>query len=158
MNISHHKNIILIIIAALLIFFGYWFFFISKKDPAKNLNSSIGLTVQNPSSSNTQYDKDFVASLVGLNSVSLDTALFQSKAYQMLSYPEIPFLVNYSMETGRDNPFLPINFDNSSSQTSQTQVIIDNNPSVNSAPKNISTSTPAVKNNPSTPAPTPKKF
>lgn len=154
MNISNHKNTILIIIFVLLAFFGYWFFFLSKKDATQTTRANQSLKAQNPVASNTQYDKDFVTSLLGLNSVNLDVSIFQSKVYQALSYPEVPFVVNYSRDSGRENPFLPIGVDPARVQNVQTQTA--SAPSEAPAPV---TATPAAtpKTTPA-PTPTPKKF
>jgi Ca2+/Na+ antiporter len=120
MNIAKNKKIILILILLLLAFFGYWFFFLSKKDAQDSINQSNNQTNKNvkteTASSNTQYDKDFVTSLVGLNSVDLNISILSSKTYKAMNYPEKPFVVNYSMDAGRDNPFLPIGSDSSIGQ------------------------------------------
>lgn len=159
MNISNHKNTILIIILVLLAFFGYWFFFLSKKEATQSAQANQSLKAQTPVASNTQYDKEFVTSLLGLNSVNLDVSIFQSKVYQALSYPEVPFVVNYSRETGRDNPFLPIGVDPARAQNVQTQTVAPASTTVEPTPAQPAT-TP--KTNPTTPAPTPvptpKKF
>ncbi len=165
MNISNHKNTILIIIVVLLAFFGYWFFFLSKKDGSKPAQSGQGLTAQAPTAvAGTPYDKEFVTSLLGLNSVNLDASIFQSKVYQALSYPEIPFIVDYIRETGRANPFLPIGVDTVNSKVVETQVNV--NPSVPAAttttpaattPKTTPKVTPGSTPTP-TPAPKPKTF
>lgn len=120
MNIAKNKKIILILILLLFVFFGYWFFFLSKKDAQNSINQSSNQTNKNvkaeTSSSNTQYDKDFVTSLIGLNSVDLNISVLSSKTYNSLNYPDKPFVVNYSMDSGRDNPFLPIGYDGSKDQ------------------------------------------
>jgi len=154
MNISNHKKTILIIIAVLLAFFGYWFFFLSKKE-AVQPNTTGNLTTQAPDASNTQYDREFVTSLLGLNSVNLDVSIFQSKVYQALSYPEIPFVVNYTRETGRANPFLPIGVEpGSGAQTVTTQTNVTPAATTTS---NSTTTTPRGTGS-STPNPTPKTF
>ena len=171
MNISNHKNTILIIIIVLLAFFGYWFFFLSKKEATKTTSSRSGslTTTQAPAATagNTQYDKEFVTSLLGLNSVNLDVSIFQSKVYQALSYPEVPFVVNYSRESGRDNPFLPIGVDPIKAQNAQTQVNVNPTaapvtptPTPTPAPTNpVKTTAPTTPTAPiTTPAPKPKQF
>ncbi len=126
MNIYNHKNTILIIIIVLLAFFGYWFFFLSKKEAIKPNQPSRGLTAQAPAVvTSTPYDKEFVTSLLGLNSVSLDVSIFDSKVYQALSYPEIPFVVNYTRDAGRNNPFLPIGVDVVKPNDVKTQVNVN---------------------------------
>jgi len=153
MNIFKHKNKILIIIALMLVFFGYWFFFLSEEDAAGVANT--GLTSQSPAISNTQYDKDLVTSLLGLNNVRLDVSVIDSKVYKALSYPEIPFVVNYSRESGRNNPFLPIFFDNSinAGVNIPSQVNVNNTPVATST-----TNTPAATSTRTTPTPTPRVF
>ena len=161
MNISNHKNTLLITIAVLLAFFGYWFFFLSKKDAMPQAAQNGSLTAQAPAA-NKSYDKEFVTSLLGLNSVNLDVSLFKSKVYQALSYPEVPFVINYSRETGRDNPFLPIGVDVGKTQTVQTQV--NTNPaSATQTPASAvlapaSTTTPAKATSTAPVTPTAKKF
>lgn len=128
MNIANHKKSILIIIALLLAFFGYWYFFISKKDTStqntgqiKSTNTKAGAPV-----SGGIYSKEFVASLVGFNNVKLDVSIFESKEYKALNYPEKPFDINYSKESGRDNPFLPIGIEGRSFESAvqtQTQTV-----------------------------------
>ncbi len=147
MNISSHKNTILIIIAVLVVFFGYWFFFLSKKDASIDTQNTSALQAGTPAA-NTTYDKEFVTSLLGLNSVNLDVSIFQSKVYQALSYPEVPFVVNYSRDTGRDNPFLPIGIDATVNQTVQTQ----------NKPTETNTSPAPTTSSSTTPKPTPKTF
>ncbi len=154
MNISNHKNTILILIIVLLSFFGYWFFFLSKKDVTKTAQANQSLKTQTPLASNTQYDKEFVTSLLGLNSVNLDVSIFQSKVYQALSYPEVPFVVNYSRDTGRDNPFLPIGVDATRTQNVQTQTTVTPPP----APAVTQPATTPKTTPTPTPTPTSKKF
>lgn len=170
MNISNHKNTILIIIAVLLAFFGYWFFFLSKKDVNPKAAQNGNLVAQSPvAATNTTYDKEFVTSLLGLNSVNLDVSVFQSKVYQALSYPTVPFVVNYTTETGRGNPFLPIGIDTGKGQVStQTQTTESTaNPNPRLVPETVvseSHATTSVKapSKITTPAtstgPTPKRF
>lgn len=112
MNIANHKKTILLIIATLIIFFAYWYFFVSKKDTSTNEGVSLsGLTTGGPAVSGTKYDKDFVASLITLNSIKLDTSVFESNTYKALNFPETPFPENFFRESGRINPFLPIGID-----------------------------------------------
>ncbi|MBC7766993.1 hypothetical protein H7Y21_03310 [Arenimonas sp.] len=164
MNIFKHKNIILIIIIVLLAFFGYWFFFLSKKDAIQTKKPGQGLTTQaSPVSSNTPYDKEFVSSLLGLNSVNLDVSVFQSRVYQALSYPEIPFVVDYTRDAGRANPFLPIGVDavkNTNTSTQVNESDTNSNPSmvpVTNATDTAPVSVPARKTTTkTTPKSTPK--
>jgi hypothetical protein len=88
--------------------------------------------------------------------VTLDVRIFESKVYQALSYPQIPFVVNYSRESGRNNPFLPIGVDTGKAPTVQTQV--DVNPAT--APSQATTTPPTspAKAPTQTGTPTPKKF
>lgn len=162
MNISNNKKIILILIIILLAFFGYWFFFLSKKDAQNAINQSNNQTNQNVTaqtpSSNTQYDKDFVSSLIGLNSVNLDVSVLSSKTYKALNYPDKPFVVNYSMDSGRDNPFLPIGSDTAANSNIQSQ-----NKEIDNATSSTVTATTSniINNNTSTTTtvkPIPKKF
>lgn len=160
MNISNHKNTILIIIIVLLAFFGYWFFFLSKNEAIKPNQPSRGLTAQAPAvTTSTPYNKEFVTSLLGLNSVSLDVSIFESKVYQALSYPEIPFVVNYTRDAGRNNPFLPIGVDVVKKTNTPTQVNeSDTNPNPSMVPATNATDTAPVSVLPTktTPKNTPK--
>jgi len=172
MSISNHKNIILIIIITLLAFFGYWFLFLSKKDNSTNPLSQSGLTNASAPSATTEYDREFVTSLLGLSSVDLDVSVFESKVFKSLNYPEVPFTVNYFRESGRDNPFLPIGVDPSTTQSApQNQVnVVEDVPVVNtvlstpvstaSSTVNVSTSSPRVTppNTSTPPTPRPRSF
>jgi len=164
MNIVNHKKTILIIIVVLLAFFGYWYVFISKKDAdmssgTKSSNQNLKTQVN---VSNTPYDKEFVSSLLGLNSVSLDVSIFESKVYKALNYPEIPFVINYSTESGRNNPFLPIGVNSESVNTDifeQNDVDISTSSLIQSAPTISTPTNPGPKPALTTPpAPTPKRF
>lgn len=153
----NHKKTILILILVIVAFFTYWFFFISKTDSNQNTQNANQNVKAQGATSNPQYDKEFVSSLLGLSSVSLDVSILQSKVYKALNYPETPFVVNYSMESGRKNPFLPIGVDvsdnataNVKNQENTTEVA----PPVNESPvipPPATTSTTTVK-------PIPKKF
>jgi hypothetical protein len=172
MNILNHKKTILIIIAILILFFGYWFFFLSKTDTNSQSSSKNSLQPQSSSqvkTSGTPYDKEFVASLLGLNSVDINVSVFQSKVYQALSYPQVPFVVNYSRESGRDNPFLPIGIDSSNNapvlDQNKSGNNIDSTTTDSSSTVNISTTSnsvvkyPVKKQPQKTPIkPQPKKF
>lgn len=124
MNILNHKKTILIIIATLIAFFGYWYLFINQKDTSKQDTNQIKSSSAklNTLTTNNLYSKEFVSSLVGFNSVKLDISIFELNEYKALNYPEKPFDINYSKESGRDNPFLPIGTEGRSSINSlQTQ-------------------------------------
>ncbi len=159
MNIFNHKKIIFVLILIIIAFFAYWFLFVSKQDAQDNINQNTNQNNQNVipinKVSNTQYDKEFVGSLLGLNSVELDTSVFESKVYKSLNYPQTPFVVNYSRETGRTNPFLPINIEavtNTVEVNTQEKQVETKNPTdlnVSSTTINNSTTTkpnPKVKN------------
>jgi len=149
MNIIKNKKIILILILIIAIFFGYWFFYLSKKDVQEGADTNLKTQTK---SSNTQYDKEFVSSLIGLNSVNIDVSILQSKVYAVLNYPEQPFIVNYSMESGRNNPFLPIGFEGTGvrSETQSQTVAPAATTSVISDPVATSTATSTVKPRPKT--------
>ncbi len=169
MNISTHKNIILIIIVVLISFFGYWYFFISKKDSKNSQSSTSALTTQKPvdiSSSDAQYNKEFVSSLLGLNTVNIKTSIFKSKVYQALNYPEVPFVVNYSKETGRSNPFLPIGVDGSNGvqNTGNTQsknvsdTVLNTTSTSSTTTLNQNQNSSSTNNSTTTPKPSPRRF
>jgi hypothetical protein len=107
---------------------------------------------QTPNTSNTQYDKEFVSSLLGLNSVDLNVDIFQTKTYKALSYPEIPFVVNYSRESGRGNPFLPIGQESGS----VVKPVVQTKDASATTTVNTTPVTPPAAT--STPKATPKKF
>jgi flagellar basal body-associated protein FliL len=165
MNIANHKKSILIIIVILLAFFGYWYVFVSKKDAltkstAQSSNQNLRTQVN---ISDTPYDKEFVSSLLGLNSVSLDVTIFESKVYKALNYPEIPFVINYSTESGRSNPFLPIGVNSESVNIDNLEQINTNETTSSSTqpiPTTLKDNKPASSKPASTttPAPTPKRF
>lgn len=157
MNIFSHKKTISIIIIIIIAFFAYWFLFVSKQQVQNNIKQTNNPNSQNVvpinKVSNTQYDKEFVGSLLGLNSVDLDTTVFESKVYKALNYPQTPFVVNYSKETGRNNPFLPIN----------VEAVLNNNTAVqeknnieNNQDNNINTATTTNNTNATTTKPNPK--
>jgi hypothetical protein len=89
-----------------------------------------------------------VASLQAIQSITLDVSILETPAYKALSFPEVPFQVDYNIPVGRRNPFLPIGSD-SSSITSDTDILIQSE-SVNTA----STTAPAPA---TTTLPNPKK-
>ncbi len=143
MNILNHKKTILIIIILLVTFFVYWFVFVSKKDASNTVNKSPNQNLQTQVNvSNTPYDKEFVTSLLGLNSVSLDVSIFESNAYKALDYPKTPFTINYSTESGRDNPFLPIGV-NSNNVNSNT--LIQNKTNIPTTSVSTSSATTTLK-------------
>lgn len=159
MNIVNHKKTILIIITVLIVFFAYWFIFVSKNDVAKQSNTqSLNTNLKNQINvSNTPYDKEFVSSLLGLNSVKLDVSVFETQAYKALNYPEVPFVINYSKESGRNNPFLPIGIDSGVLKTNiqtQNKKDIQVSSTTQPVPTTLKSSTSSV----SVPVPTPKKF
>ncbi len=157
MNIMSHKKTILILVLIIGVFFAYWFLFLSKKDAQQSLGQGSNTNVKAQGANTSQYDKDFVSSLLGLSSVNLDISILQSKVYQALNYPTTPFVVNYSMESGRNNPFLPIGFEgNSVIQQAPTQQTV---PAANVNTSSTTTQTPPATTNPEpTVKPTPKKF
>ena len=118
--IKNHKNILYTLIGIILIFFGYWYFVISKKDTTKTSRDVLVpvTSAQNTTKSNQKsYDREFVTSLQAIQYVNLDTSILQSAAYAALSYPEIPFQVDYNIPVGRRNPFLPIGSETSRSSS-----------------------------------------
>lgn len=148
MNIIKNKKTILILIVIIAIFFGYWFFYLSKKDVEVDADKNLKSQTK---TSNTQYDKEFVSSLIGLDSVNIDISILQSKIYNTLNYPENPFVINYPMEFGRNNPFLPIGFENTNiNLETQNQVIASSSINV-ITDTSTTTATSTVK-------PIPKKF
>lgn len=155
MNIKNHKKTILILILLIIVFFAYWFFFLSKKDVKDNTGQNSNLKTQNIASG-TQYDKDFVSILLGLSSINLDTTVLKSKTYQALTYPEVPFVVSYPTESGRNNPFLPIGSD--VTNTPRNQRNLEQN-TQNQTPATVATppQTPSAAST-TKPTPTLKKF
>lgn len=163
MNIANHKKTILILIVVIALFFAYWFFYISKKKVQQDANQSANKNIKAQSTGNSQYDKDFISSLLGLSSVDLDTDILKSKAYNALNYPENPFIVDYSMESGRNNPFLPIGMEgsvvsksNSSQQNKSTNT--NTNPATTTSTAPATNTAPAPAATSTTPTPIPKRF
>ncbi len=168
MNIfTRHKTILLSIIGLILIFFGYWYFVLSKKTAATTKQSGAnGGLVKNTDSTpsatagNKGYDKEFVAGLLSLNTINLDVNIFNSVAYKALSFPEKPFVVDYNIQYGRQNPFLPIGVDAVGISTSITTQ--SSGPTVDVPPASVvetASTTPTPAPATTTPVkPTPKTF
>ncbi len=118
MNIfSKHKKLLLTLIGLVIVFFAYWYLVLSKKDnKVQNMNTG-GLTAgviepdvkfSSTTDSSLKVDKEFVNGILALNSVSIDTSVFNTDAYKQLTFPDNPFPVDYAIPVGRVNPFLPI--------------------------------------------------
>lgn len=122
--LKNHKNILYALIAIIIIFFGYWYFVLSKKDtPSRSNNTLVAKNSTQGSAQPSQktYDKEFVLSLQAIQYIDLNTAILESPAYKALSFPEIPFAVDYNIPVGRRNPFLPIGTD---FQTNEPQSVV----------------------------------
>jgi hypothetical protein len=144
MNIKNHKKTILIIVITLVLFFGYWFFFISNKDTAETSQSS-GISSSPINVSNTEYDREFVESLLSLSYINLDVSMFNTRTYQVLNFPEIPFVVNFTRESGRDNPFLPIGVDGANTSSNiPTQLNVNTNTNTNVRAGTSTLNTPVI--------------
>lgn len=115
--IKNHKNIILSLILIIIAFFGYWYFFLSKKDTTKtgSLTAKVVGSVSDQQNTQKNYDKEFVSNLQTVQYISLDTSILDSVAYEALSFPKVPFRVDYIFPIGRGNPFLPIGVDRTGS-------------------------------------------
>ncbi|MES2986248.1 MAG: hypothetical protein V4686_03975 [Patescibacteria group bacterium] len=120
--LKKHKNIIIGITAVILIFFGYWYLVLSKKGDSKAQSNSLVASnnTQTSQSPVSAYDKEFVANLQTVRYIDLNTEIFNKPAYKALSFPEVPFAVDYNIPVGRRNPFLPIGLD---SQTTPATVV-----------------------------------
>ena len=150
----NYKKIILIVILLGLVFFFYWFFFLSKVD---NTNIPSGnLQAQSPAVNTSSYDKEFVSSLLGLRSINLDVSVFNSKIYKALTYPENPITEDYFMESGRNNPFLPIGLDANKINPSNQNQTKDITTNISTSTENTvtATTTPVITK----PKPIPKNF
>lgn len=116
---SKHKKLLLIVVGLVIVFFGYWYFVLSKKgDDTVIVNATGGglvrssdVGVTGTSTANLEIDKKFINGILSLNSVNIDIKLFETHAYRALSFPDKPFIVDYAIEAGRGNPFLPIGID-----------------------------------------------
>lgn len=113
---SKHKKILLTLIGLVILFLAYWYFVLLKKPTqTQNMNTG-GLTanvgqeepVSSTTSSSAKVDKEFVSGILALNSVNIDTSVFATEAYKKLTFPDNPFPVDYALQVGRVNPFLPI--------------------------------------------------
>ncbi len=149
-----HKKTILILILIIAIFFSYWFFFLSKKNIKEDMKGG-NSNIKSQNTGVSQYDKDFVSSLLGLNSVNLDVSILKSPAYAALNYPEIPFVVNYSMESGRNNPFLPVGYDNATVNIPEEQKTVNTSAPASTAATTTTNTSSTTNNNVK---PIPKKF
>ena len=121
---KNHKNILFALIGIILVFFGYWYFFLSKKDTKKGTANSLLVNPINPKAQApmSPYDKEFVANLQTVRYIDLNTELFAKASYKALSFPEVPFEVDYNIPVGRRNPFLPIGIEgNTGSASVKTQ-------------------------------------
>lgn len=123
--LKKHKNILIALIAIILIFFGYWYFVLSKKNKTTSENSLVATnSVQNSApSAASSYDKEFVSNLQTVRYIDLNTEIFSQPAYKALTFPEVPFEVDYNIPAGRRNPFLPLGIEagtNSAAPTQQT--------------------------------------
>lgn len=108
--LKKHKNIVIAISAIILIFFGYWYFVLSKKDKTASSNSLVASNSAQgtPPSAVTSYDREFVSNLQTVRYIDLNTNIFSQPSYKALTFPEIPFEVDYNIPAGRRNPFLPL--------------------------------------------------
>lgn len=143
--IKKHKNTILALIGIILVLFGYWYFFLSKKD-AQNSSDTLVATnsAQRATSSASMYDKEFVANLQTVRYIDLNTEVFGMIAYKALSFPEVPFEVDYNIPVGRRNPFLPIGADGVSGASAPVQPVSE-------TATNTATSTASRVNQPARP-------
>ncbi len=158
MNIFNHKKTLLIIILIIAAFFAYWYLFLSKQQLDKELGKNVKSQDVN---SYTKYDKDFVSSLLGLNSVNLDVSIFESKTYQLLNYPDKPFEIIYPKDTGRKNPFLPIGVDNiirSNAKIEDKKEDLIGNTSTSTIQSNTVSTTTSTTTKTNNPKPIPKNF
>lgn len=122
--LKKHKNILFALIAIILVFFGYWYFFLSKKNDATSGDSLVavnGIESNSPSAVTNAYDREFVANLQTVRYIDLNTKIFSMPAYKALSFPEIPFAVDYNIPAGRRNPFLPLGVEAGSVSAPQVQ-------------------------------------
>lgn len=120
--LKKHKNTLLALIGIILVFFGYWYFVLSKKNETTSANALVatnGVQGKTPTGSANSYDKEFVANLQTVRYIDLDTEIFNKPAYKALSFPQVPFAVDYNIEPGRKNPFLPLGVEVAGSAQSQ---------------------------------------
>lgn len=137
--LKKHKNIVIGITALILIFFGYWYFVLSKKDSSKTDSALVetnGIENGTQTSGANSYDKEFVANLQTVRYIDLNTEIFSKPAYVALSFPQIPFAVDYNIPVGRRNPFLPLGLDSSPTGVVQVQPVeeVVSAPSTTTAP------------------------
>ncbi len=123
--IKNHKNTLFALIFIIILFFGYWYFVLSKKDAS----TTTSLTAQSVAASSQQagqksYDKEFVANLQTIQYINLDTSILQTKTYDALYFPRVPFPSDFSASLGRGNPFLPIGIDGPNGASAAIQVQI----------------------------------
>lgn len=121
--LKKHKNILIGLTAIILIFFGYWYFVLSKKNKNTSENSLVATnSVQNTApSAASSYDREFVSNLQTVRYIDLNTEIFSQPAYKALTFPEVPFVVDYNIPVGRRNPFLPLGIEAGTNTAAPTQ-------------------------------------
>ena len=164
---SKHKKLLLIIVGLVIVFFAYWYFVLSKKgDETVNVSATGGGLVGSAeldstsasTTSNLEIDKKFINGILSLNSVNIDVKLFETHAYRALSFPDKPFIVDYEIDAGRGNPFLPIGIDSpiefEAGPGSGNQVVETR---AKASTSTTATSSKASSTPPSNPRPTPSR-
>ncbi|MEN9604936.1 MAG: hypothetical protein RJB39_621 [Candidatus Parcubacteria bacterium] len=148
---SKHKKILLVLVGLVILFIGYWYFVLSKKNQAATNMNTGGLTagviepagaVSSSTDSSLKVDKEFINGILALNSVNIDTSLFNTDAYKSLTFPDAPFPVDYAIPVGRGNPFLPIGAQGRSPFNIHPQ--IQGTPATPVGPLQVATTSPVV--------------
>lgn len=112
MHKTHNK--ILVFFTLVLVAFGVYTYFsnslsISAAETTALSSSTTGTVSINSSNDQISQDTAFLATLVSLNKIKIDTSLFKNNAFQTLVDNSVK---SESVTPGRANPFAPI--DNSS--------------------------------------------
>ena len=123
MHKTHNK--ILVFFTLVLVAFGVYTYFsnslsISAAETTALSSSTNGTVSINSSNDQISQDTAFLATLVSLNKIKIDTSLFKNNAFQTLVDNSVK---SESVTPGRDNPFAPID-NNSLPASTGTTVLI----------------------------------
>lgn len=123
MNPTTKKIILFAVIIASIVVISVTIF--GKKDENADLfeNTAVVNTTSSPEKVQSQK---FLQSLNQVNSINLDTTLFNSKAYQKLVDFSVPIVLEDQRLIGRPNPFAPLGVDAIINQPNKSQIDILN--------------------------------
>lgn len=101
----YHKFLIVFVIT--IIFGGLYVYSSNSLKSEAALSSSLGNSLPQSSSSDDKIASDisFISTLVNLNRITIDTTLFENKAFQLLKDNTVKL---EPVPSGRENPFAPL--------------------------------------------------